>query len=203
MTLVIGILASTRGTDMQIVIDSIEARKIDAKIACVISNKKDAQALERARQHNLEAIFIDLKGKSQEEYDQKMISELKSRNVELILLIGYNKFLSSNFVNEFKNRIMNIHPSLLPAFTGWDKNVHKAVLDYGVKITGCTLHFVDESQDAGPIIIQKAVKVLDNDNEETLKARVQQSEMEAILEAIILFSEGRLIVEGRKVRIIQ
>jgi phosphoribosylglycinamide formyltransferase-1 len=198
----IGVLASTRGTDMQAIIDAIRTGRLDAEIVCVISNKRDAYALERARQHGIEALFLDPKGKAQVEYDMELASELERRKVDLVLLIGYNKFLSPEFVKRFRNRIMNIHPSLLPAFPGWDLNVHRAVLDYGVKVTGCTLHFVDESRDAGPIIIQKVVDVREEDDEEALKRRVQEAEGEALIEGIKLFQEGRLSVEGRKVRIL-
>lgn len=199
----IGILASTRGTDMQAIIEAIKAGRLNAEIACVISNRRDAYALERARQNGIEAIFLDPKGKTAAEYDMEIAAELERRKVDLVLLIGYNKFLSPEFVNRFRNRVMNIHPSILPAFPGWDLNVHRAVLDYGVKVTGCTLHFIDESKDAGPIIIQKVVEVREDDDEETLKRRVQEAEGEALIEGIKLFQEGRLVVEGRRVRVLK
>ncbi|MBO3769552.1 MAG: phosphoribosylglycinamide formyltransferase [Thermoproteota archaeon] len=198
----IGILASTRATDMEAILKAIRNGRLKAEIVCVISNRKDAYALERARQNGIEAIFIDPKGKDPVQYDMEIASELEKRKVDLVLLIGYNKYLSPQFINKFRNRIMNIHPSLLPAFPGWDMNVHKAVLEYGVKVTGCTLHFVDEKMDAGPIIIQKVVEVKEDDTEETLKRRVQEAEGEALVEGIELFQEGRLLIDGRKVRIL-
>ncbi len=199
----IAVLASTRATDMQAIIDEIEKGKLSAEIVCVISNNKNAYALERARQHNIEAIFIDPKGKTKEEYDKEILEELNKRNVDLILLIGYNRYVTKTLLDPYRNRIMNIHPSLLPAFPGWDKEVHKAVLEYGCKITGCTLHFVDERLDAGPIILQKAVEVRDDDTVESLKERVQKAEQEIIIEGIKLFMEGRLKVEGNRVIILK
>jgi len=198
----IAVLASTRGTDMQAIINEIEAGRLNAEIVCVISNKKDAYALERAKKHGIEAIFLDPKNKSPEEYDLEILKELEKRNVDLILLIGYNRYVTKVLLDKYKYRIMNIHPSLLPAFPGWDKEVHKAVLEYGCKITGCTLHFVDENLDAGPIILQKAVEVDDNDTVETLKEKVQKADQEIIIKGIKLFMEGKLKVEGRKVKIL-
>ncbi|MEM2598417.1 MAG: phosphoribosylglycinamide formyltransferase [Thermoproteota archaeon] len=199
----IGILASTRGTDMEAILKAIRDKKLNAEIVCVISNRKDAYALERARRNGIEAIFMDPKGKDPAEYDMEVAAELERRRVDLVLLIGYNRILSPPFVKKFRNRIMNIHPSLLPAFPGWDLNVHRAVLESGVKITGCTLHFVEEKMDAGPIILQKAVEVRDDDNEETLKKRVQEAEGEVLVEGIRLFQEGRIIVEHGKVKILR
>ncbi|MGQ9596650.1 MAG: phosphoribosylglycinamide formyltransferase [Thermoproteota archaeon] len=198
----IGILASTRGTDMEAILEAIRSKKLNAEIVCLISNKKNAYALERAKRNGIEAIFIDPRGKDPIEYGMEVAVELERRKVDLVLLIGYNRLLSPQFVNKFRNRIMNIHPSLLPAFPGWDLNVHRAVLESGVKFTGCTLHFVDEKMDAGPIIIQKVVEVREDDNEETLKKRVQEAEGEALIEGINLFQQGRIIVEGGKVRIL-
>ena len=198
----IAVLASTRGTDMQAIIDEIEAGKLNAEIVCVISNKRDAYALERARKHGIEAIFLDPKNKSAEEYDMEILKELEKRNVDLILLIGYKRYVTKVLLDKYRNRIINIHPSLLPAFPGWDAEVHKAVLEYGCKVTGCTLHFVDENLDAGPIILQKAVEVDENDTVETLKEKVQKAEQEIILKGIRLFMEGKLKVEGRKVKIL-
>ncbi|PKP55242.1 MAG: phosphoribosylglycinamide formyltransferase, partial [Candidatus Altiarchaeales archaeon HGW-Altiarchaeales-2] len=170
----------------------------------LFSNRKESYALERAKNNGIECLFIDSAGLSREEYDEKIIKELKKRDIELILLIGYMKILSKKFIDAYKFKIMNIHPSLLPAFAGgMDKNVHKAVLDYGCKITGCTLHFADESVDGGPIIIQKACNVDDEDNEDTLKQKVQNLEQESFVEAIKLFSENKIKVEGRKVKILK
>ena len=131
----------------------------------------------------------------------EILKELEKRNVDLILLIGYKRYVTKVLLDKYRYRIMNIHPSLLPAFPGWDTEVHKTVLEYGCKVTGCTLHFVDENLDAGPIILQKAVEVDENDTVETLKEKVQKAEQEIILKGIRLFMEGKLKVEGRKVKI--
>ena len=200
----IAVLGSTRGTDLQAVIDAIESGGLDAEVVCVISNRRKAYILERARKHGIEAIYISPKGLSREEYDRLVMKELEKRApIDLVLLIGYMRILSNEFVRRYRWRIMNIHPSLLPAFAGgMDLDVHRAVLDYGVKVTGCTLHFVDEGVDTGPIILQKPVKVDEDDTPETLKSKVQKAEQEIILEAIKLFKQGRLRVEGRRVRIL-
>lgn len=202
MTVKIGVLASTKGTDMQALIDRAEEKKLDAVISVVISNKKDAYALERARKHNIEALFIDPAGKTREEFDREVAFEFDRRGVELVLLIGYMRYLSKEFVEKYRNRIINVHPSLLPAFAGgMDKNVHQAVLDCGCKITGCTIHFVDEGADTGPIIIQKAVFVEENDTADSLKDKVQALEKDGLVEAVKLFGEGKLKVEGKIVRV--
>lgn len=200
----IAVLGSTRGTDLQAIIDSIKSGELYAEIVCVISNRRDAYILERARMNGIEAIFIDPKGLSREEYDKIIVSELEKRGpIDLILLIGYMRILSKFFVDRFRWRILNIHPSLLPAFSGgMDLEVHKAVLDYGVKVTGCTLHFVDEGVDTGPILIQKVVEVSDDDTPLTLKAKVQKKEQEALIEAIKIFQEKMIMIDGRRVRIL-
>lgn len=200
----IAVLGSTRGTDLQAVIDAIKSGKLDAEVVCVISNRKEAYILERARRHGIEAVYISPEGLSRVEYDRLVMRELEKREpIDLILLIGYMRILSNEFVRKYRWKIVNIHPSLLPAFAGgMDLDVHKAVLEYGVKVTGCTLHFVDEGVDTGPIILQKPVKVDEDDTPETLKSKVQRAEQEVILEAIGLFKQGRLKVEGRRVRIL-
>ncbi|MCS7113573.1 MAG: phosphoribosylglycinamide formyltransferase [Nitrososphaerota archaeon] len=200
----IAVLGSTRGTDLQAIIDSIRSGELYAEIVCVISNRRDAYILERARMNGIEAIFIDPKGLSREEYDRIVVDELEKRKpIDLILLIGYMRILSKFFIDRFRWRILNIHPSLLPAFAGgMDLEVHKAVLDYGVKVTGCTLHFVDEGVDTGPIFIQKVVDVSDDDTPITLKAKVQRREQEALIEAIKIFQEKIIKIEGRHVKIL-
>jgi phosphoribosylglycinamide formyltransferase 1 len=201
MVFKIAVLASTHGTDMQAIIDEIEAGKIDAEISCVISNRQ-CYALERARQHKIEAIFIDPKNKTREEFDRLVVKELEKRKIDLVLLIGYMRIISDYFVGRYKNRIMNIHPSLLPAFAGgMDKDVHKTVLDFGAKVTGCTLHFVNETVDGGPIIFQKTVDISDSDTPESLKEKVQRAEQEVLLRAVRLFKEGKIKTEGSKVKI--
>ena len=200
----LAVLASTRATDMQAIIDAINAKKLNAKISVVVSNKKDAYALERARKHGIDAVFVDSKGKEREEFDKEVDNALHKHKVDLILLIGYMRILSSWFVNKWKNKIMNIHPSLLPAFAGgMDKDVHQEVLNAGVKFTGATLHFVAEDIDSGPIILQKKVVVEENETVDTLKEKVQKAEQEIILKAIKLFAEGKIKVEGNKVKILR
>lgn len=200
----IGILASTRATDMQAVIDAINSKKISVKISVVISNKKDAFALERAKNHGIRAVFIDSKNKSREEFDKEVSKTLDENKADLILLIGYMRILSPWFVGRHKHRIMNIHPSLLPKYAGGvDMDVHAEVLRNREKITGATLHFVDESVDGGPIILQKKVEIGKDETADTLKEKVQKAEQEIIVKAIDLFEKGKIKIEGKKVAIIE
>jgi len=200
----IGVLASTKATDLQAVIDSIESKELNVKISVVVSNKEDAYALERARKHDIEAVFVDSKGKGREEFDKEINSILEKNNVDLILAIGYMRILSGWFVNKWKNKIMNIHPSLLPAFAGgMDKDVHSEVLKSGIKETGCTLHFVAEDVDAGPIIIQKKVNVVENETVDSLKEKVQKAEQEIIVKALKLYEQGKIKVDNDKVTILE
>ncbi|MCD4739740.1 phosphoribosylglycinamide formyltransferase [archaeon] len=202
MTLKIGVLGSTNGTDMQAIIDAINSGKINAQIVAVISDKPNAYILQRAKQFGLNTLFIDPTGKEKEQYDQEINVELEKQGVELLLLVGYMKIMSGWFVNKWYGKAMNIHPSILPAFGGgMDKDVHQTVMDAGVKITGCTLHFVTEEVDSGPIIAQKAVEIGEKDTIDTLKAKVQLAEQEIILRAINWFKDGRIKLEGNKVRI--
>jgi phosphoribosylglycinamide formyltransferase-1 len=181
----IGILGSTRGTDMQAIIDAIQQKKLTAEIKIVISNKEDAFILERARTHQLSAVYVNPQNNSREDYDKKISEILHAHHVNLIILIGYMRILSNPFIAEWREKIINVHPSLLPAFAGgMDQNVHQAVLDSGVKETGCTVHYVTEEVDAGPILLQKKCDVLPNDTVETLKTRVQQLEGDALVEVI-------------------
>jgi len=204
MILNIGVLGSTKGTDLQVVIGAIEAKKLNARISVVISNKKDAYILERAKKHNIKSIFICSKGKTREDFDKEVADILGKNNVSLVLAIGYMRILSPWFVNRWKNKIMNIHPSLLPAFAGgMGKNVHEEVLKAGVKETGCTLHFVDERVDGGPIIMQKKVKVEKNDTPDSLKEKVQKAEQEIIIEALKLHEKGKIKVKNGKVEILK
>lgn len=209
----IGILASTKASDMQAIIDAIGAKKLNARISVVISDKKDAYALERAGKHGIKAVFIDPKAqdilkeqnreKRRELFDKKIFEELKKNNAELVLLIGYMRIVSPWLVKKYKNKIINIHPSLLPKFArSMDMDVHQAVLDAKEKVTGCTLHFVDESVDSGPIIMQKEVQIGKNETAETLKEKVQKAEQEIIIKAIGLFEKGRIKVQSSKVVII-
>ncbi|MBW2980498.1 phosphoribosylglycinamide formyltransferase [Candidatus Woesearchaeota archaeon] len=201
----IAVLGSTKGTDLQPIIKAIEGGTLkDSKISVVISNKQDAYILERAKKHNLESIFIDGKDKSREEFDKEVDKILEEKDIGLILLVGYMKIMSSGFVQKWLNKVMNIHPSLLPAFAGgMDLNVHEEVLKRGCKISGCTLIFIDEGADTGPIIIQKVCKVENDETADSLKAKVQKLEGEALIEGIELFRDGKLKVEGKKVRVLK
>ena len=198
----IAVLASGRGTNLQAIIDAIETGQVHAQIVAVISNKKDAPALERARTHGLPDLFIDPKpfagqSDSREAYDRALLEVLEQRKVELALLAGYMKIVTAVLVNAFANRMMNIHPSLLPSFPGLD--VQKKALDWGCKLAGCTVHFVTEGVDEGPIILQAAVPVLDSDTPEGLAVRILEQEHKIYPRAVQLFAEGRLRVEGRRV----
>lgn len=198
----LGVLASTRATDLQAIIDAIDDKKLNAVISVVISNKADAYALERAKNHRVKAIFVDSKGKDRDSYDKEIAGILDKHGVDLILLIGFMRFLSPWFVNKYKNKIMNVHPSLLPKYGGgMDMDVHAEVLKNKEKETGATLHFVDENVDAGPIIMQKQVKIEKDDNVESLKNKVQKAEQEIIIKAISLFEKGKIKVENNKVKI--
>jgi len=193
----IAVLVSGRGSNLQAIIDAIESGNINGKIEVVISNKNDAYALERARKHNIEGVFIEpLSYKSKEDYDRAIIKILEDKNIELVCLAGFMRILTPYFVNKYRGRIMNIHPSLLPAFPGLE--VQKKALDYGVKFTGATVHFVDDGVDSGPIIIQSVVPVLDIDTPETLSERILKEEHRIYPEAIKLFAEGRISVKGRR-----
>ncbi len=198
----VAVLASGRGSNLQALIDAIEAGRIRAKIVAVISNKKDAVALERARTHGLNDIFVDPKpyaGRpdSREAYDRELLEVLNQHDVELVLLAGYMKIVTAVLVNAFANRMMNIHPSLLPSFPGLD--VQKKAIEWGCKLAGCTVHFVTEGVDEGPIILQAAVPILDSDTPDTLAARILEQEHKIYPRAVQLFAEGRLRVNGRRV----
>jgi phosphoribosylglycinamide formyltransferase-1 len=199
----IGVLASGRGSNLQAIIDAIERRDLDVELAVVISDVADARALEIARRAGVDAVYIDpekKKARMTQAAEQKIIDELKSRDVGLIALAGFMRILSPNFVSTFRLRILNIHPSLLPSFPGL--KVQQKALEYGVKFSGCTVHFVDEGVDTGPIIIQAAVPILDDDTEKSLSARILKEEHRIYPEAIRLFAEGRLVVEGRRVKLL-
>lgn len=193
----LGILISGRGSNFQAIADSIDAGRIDARIEVVISNRSDAAGLEIARRRGLNPICIPSKGLDREAYDRVVVAELRKYKVDLVCLAGFMRLLSAYFVREFPQKILNIHPSLLPAFPGLDAQ-HQAI-DHGVKITGCTVHFVDEMLDAGPIVIQKAVPVLDDDTVDTLSARILKEEHQIYTEAIRLVLSGKYRIEGRRV----
>lgn len=191
-------LISGSGTNLQAIIDAVEEKRLDALVRVVISNREDAFGLARARRHNIPTEVVDhRKFVTREAYDQALIDILKARQVELVVLAGFMRLLSPLFVKTFSNRIMNIHPALLPAFPGL--HVQKKALDHGVRFSGCTVHFVNEECDQGPIIIQAVVPVFPDDTEESLSARILGEEHRIYPRAIQLYSEGRLHVVGRKV----
>jgi len=199
----IAVLGSTKGTDLQAIIDAIESKKLkNVEISFVLANKTDAFILERAKKHNIKAIFLDPKGKEREDYDKEVDGLLQRHKVELVLLIGYMKIMSAWFVQKWLNKVMNIHPSLLPMFSGgMDKNVHEEVLKYGCKVSGCSLIFIDEGADTGPIILQKAVSLDERDSVDSLKEKVQKAEQEIIIKGIKLYRDKKLKVEGRIVHL--
>ena len=193
----LGILLSGRGSNFEAIADSIEAGRLDAEIAIVVSNSPRAKGLERARQRGLRAVCIPSKAMEREAYDRLVVAELREAQVDLVCLAGFMRLLSAHFVEEFPQRILNIHPSLLPSFPGLEAQAQ--ALEHGVKYTGCTVHFVDERLDAGPILIQKAVPVLDSDTEESLAARILEQEHVAYTEAIRLVLSGDYRIDGRRV----
>lgn len=193
----IGILLSGRGSNFEAIADSVKSGRLHAEIAIVISNRADAPGLESAKGRGLNAQLIPSKGRAREEHDADVVSALKEAQVDLVCLAGYMRLLSPDFIRAFPNRIVNIHPSLLPAFPGMD--AQKQALEYGVKVTGCTVHFVDEHLDHGPIILQKTVPVFDGDDVPTLSARILEQEHAAYSEAIELVLSGEVEVRERRV----
>ena len=181
----LGVLGSTNGTDLQVIIESIKAKKLNAIVNVVISNKKNAYILKRGQNHGLPSIFINHKNKKRESFDSELTLTLKKYNVEFILLIGFMRILSSSFCKRWRHKIINVHPSLLPKYSGgMDMNIHEQVIKNGDKESGCTIHFVTEKLDKGPILIQKKCKVNTNETPETLKVKVQGLEGIAFIEAI-------------------
>ena len=181
----LGVLGSTNGTDLQVIIESIKAKKLNATVNVVISNKKNAYILKRGQNHGLPSIFINHKNKKRESFDSELTLTLKKYNVEFILLIGFMRILSSSFCKRWRHKIINVHPSLLPKYSGgMDMNIHEQVIKNGDKESGCTIHFVTEKLDKGPILIQKKCKVNTNETPETLKVKVQELEGNAFVEAI-------------------
>jgi phosphoribosylglycinamide formyltransferase 1 len=195
----LGILISGRGSNFEAIANNIARRKLDAEIAIVISNRADAAGLEIARQRGIPMRVIASAGLEREAYDKLVIEELRTHDVDLVCLAGFMRLLSAHFIRAFPNRILNIHPSLLPAFPGLD--AQRQALEHGVKITGCTVHFVDEFLDSGPIVIQSAVPVLDNDTVESLSARILTQEHLIYSKAIQYIAEDRASIEGRRVKI--
>jgi phosphoribosylglycinamide formyltransferase-1 len=197
----IGILVSGRGSNLQAIIDNIEGGQLAAEIAVVISDQADAYSLERASKHNIPGVHISAKGYKgkRDEYDALLVQELQKRGVELVCLAGFMRIITPVLIAAFPHRILNIHPSLLPAFPGL--HVQKKALDHGAKFSGCTVHFIDEGMDTGPIIIQAVVPILDNDTEDSLSARILRQEHKIYSRAIQLYAESRLKIEGRRVSV--
>jgi len=194
----IGVLASGRGTNLQAIIEAIEEDRIDGKISIVISDNPKAYALERAKRYNIETQYINFKEfKTREDYDKKIIKSLKEKEIELVVLAGYMRILSSYFIRTYRNKIINIHPALLPSFPGL--HAQRQAVECGVKVSGCTVHFVDEGVDSGSIILQKSVEVSADDTEESLAERILKEEHKIYPHAIQLFSQGRLVIRGRRV----
>ena len=195
----LGILISGRGSNFEAIANSIARKKLDAEIAIVISNRANAPGIEIARERGIPLRIILSAGMDRETYDKLLIDELQTHEVDLVCLAGFMRLLSADFIRAFPNRVLNIHPSLLPAFTGLD--AQRQALDYGVRVTGCTVHFVDEYLDSGPIIVQSAVPVLDSDTVETLSARILLQEHVIYPKAIGYIVDGRVTIEGRRVTI--
>jgi phosphoribosylglycinamide formyltransferase-1 len=193
----LGVLLSGRGSNFEAIADNVATGSIEATIAIVIANRPEARGLLVARERGLPAVCIPSKGLDRNIYDAMLLEELKRHQVDVVCLAGYMRLLSAGFIREFAGRVLNIHPSLLPSFPGLDAQ-HQA-LEHGVKISGCTVHFVDEYLDAGPIILQAAVPVLDGDNVESLSARILKEEHRIYSEAIRIVVRGSLRVEGRRV----
>lgn len=202
----IGVLASGRGSNLQAIIDAIEAKTLDATIVVVVSNKKGSMAIERAQRHGIPDIFLDPKSMEAESnprhaYDQKILEVLKKHEVDLVLLAGYMKIVTPVLIDAFQSRMMNIHPSLLPSFPGL--GAQKQALYAGVKVSGCTVHFVTEGVDEGPIILQTAVFVHEDDTVDSLSARILEQEHQLFPQAVQLFAEGRICVEDRRARVLE
>ncbi len=202
-TLKIAVLGSTRGTDLQAVIDAIKSKELsDVEISVVISDKEDAYILKRARKHGIDAVFLDPRGKSREEYDREVDELLTEKEIDLVILIGYMKLMSAWFVQKWLNKVMNIHPSLLPKYAGgMDTNVHEEVLRNKDEVTGCSLIFIDEGADTGPVILQKEVVVEEDETVDSLKTKVQMAEGCALIEGIKLYRDKKITVNGNEVKI--
>ena len=187
----LGVIGSTNGTDLQVILDAIGSGELNAEVSVVLSNQKNAYILDRAENHNVPAVFVSHKGKSRKEFDAELTAVLQEYGVNLVLLIGFMRILSAEFCHRWENRLLNVHPSLLPKYGGGlDINVHKEVLKNGDTETGCTIHFVTDEVDRGPILIQKECNVKAHDTVKTLKTKVQKLEGEAFIEAIQLIQNN-------------
>ena len=202
----IGVLASGGGTNLQAIIDACERGEIDGDVVVVVSNVPEAYALERARKHGIDAFAFPHKGVTREQHEQDVIDCLEQHQVDLVCLAGYLRMMTPLIIRKFAGRMMNTHPALLPAFGGKGMhglNVHQAVLDYGCKVSGCTIHFVTEEVDGGQIILQKSVPVSEDDTAETLQERILKEEHKLFPRAIQLFAQEKLKLEGRRCRVLQ
>jgi len=201
----LGVLISGSGTNLQALCDAIDSNLLPARIGVVISNKRDAYGIIRARNSGIPVrLIVKEDFYSQSDYDNALLSALNEYGVQLVVLAGFLSILSENVVCEYRNKIINVHPSLIPAFCGkgfYGRKVHEAVIDYGVKLTGATVHFVDEGADTGPIILQESVVVDESDDVSSLSKKVLKVEHRLLVESVKLFAEGRLCLEGRKVRV--
>ena len=194
----IGVVVSGRGSNLQSIIDHIAEGKLNVEIAVVVSDHKEAFALERAAKAGIPTAVVERKGcKDKAEFEDKIDAALREAGADVVVLAGFMRILTGHFISRWEQKIINIHPALLPSFKGLD--AQGQAVDYGVKVAGCTVHFVDEGTDTGPIILQKVVPVLDDDTEETLAARILIEEHKALPEAIQLWAEGKLTIKGRKV----
>ena len=199
---ILGVLCSGRGTNLQSILAALDSGQIPAPVGVVLTDKPDAKALERAEKAGIPRFCVNRKQYADKQaFEEALVEKLREQGVTLVILAGFMRILSPYFVHEFPGRILNIHPSLLPSFGG--AHAHRDVLAYGVKVSGCTIHFVDEGMDSGPIILQTSVQVLDSDDEDTLAARVLEQEHKLYPKAIELFLKGKLRIEGRKVRILE
>jgi phosphoribosylglycinamide formyltransferase-1 len=196
----VGVLASGRGTNLQAILDACARGEIPARVAVVVSDNPAAAALERARRAGVPAVFVDPRGRKKRDFEAEISRILKEHGVELVCLAGYMRVLGRSFLEEWEGRVLNIHPSLLPAFPGLE--AQRRAWEYGVKVAGCTVHFVVPEVDAGPIVLQAAVPVLGDDTPETLASRILEQEHRMYVQAIRLYAEGRLRVEGRRVIIL-
>ncbi len=193
----LGVLVSGSGSNLQAIIDNIEGGRLDARIQILVSNLAGVYALERARKHGIPFLVLSHKGLKREEFDQKLVEVLRAHDVELVVLAGFMRIITPVLLRAFPMRVMNIHPALLPAFPG--THVWQAEVDYGVKFAGCTVHFVDEGTDTGPIIMQAVVPVYDEDTADTLNARILRQEHKIYSQAIQLYAAGKIKIQGRRV----
>lgn len=195
----VGVLASGRGTDFQSLVDAVERGELDVRLAVLICNHEDAPVIERAKRHGIPWRFIDHRGRSREAFETDVAAALKEHQVDLVVFAGFMRIVTSHLIRQFPDRIINIHPSLLPSFPG--THAQREAVEHGVRVSGCTVHLVDESVDAGPIVFQRAVPVYPEDTPEALAARILEVEHEVLPFVVRMFAEGRVRREGRKVHL--